>query len=252
MPLARGLSQATIGRNIAEMERAGHPRKQAIAAALNVARGRAAGGTITGTPSPIPALNTRPPGIPGVGPEPEGVPGIPPIPKPPKPLGGDKTKVHTGPIMSHVPGRTDHLPMHVPSGAYVLPADIVSAMGEGNTMAGFKVASGIFGQPFYGTGKVGEGKPYHQGKQPYSQVAQPYKAGATPYDQAAPHYAAGGAAHTVPIIAAGGEFVIHPNNVVKQGNGDMDDGHKVLDAFVKQMRARLVKTLKGLPGPAKD
>ena len=50
-----------------------------------------------------------------------------------------KTGVHVGPIHSAVAGRTDHLPMHVPSGAYVLPADIVSAMGEGNTAAGFKV-----------------------------------------------------------------------------------------------------------------
>jgi hypothetical protein len=368
------------------MERAGHLRNQAIAAALRVARGRAEGGTITGTPSPIPALNTRPPGIPGVGPEPEGVPGIPPIPKPPKPLGGDKTEVHTGPIMSHVAGRTDHLPMHVPSGAYVLPADIVSALGEGNTMAGFKIATGLFGQPFYGTEKAGEGKPYHQGAHPYRKEAHPYKPGATPYDQATPHYADGGAVqtdwphgvansiseqlqghgfstqlthhntaqwgggkssylgvsdpqtgrylrtvrlsdhmtgpnrasqetqihdpaeapkiidwahemrqmgptqvwkddkllkeagldhlvgnkrtkaitrlraskahggatHTVPIIAAGGEFVIHPDNVLTQGNGDLDDGHKVLDEFVKQVRAKLVKTLKGLPGPAKD
>ena len=47
-------------------------------------------------------------------------------------------KMHTGPIHSAVAGRTDHLPTHVPSGSYVIPADIVSSMGEGNTMAGFK------------------------------------------------------------------------------------------------------------------
>jgi len=38
MPLKKGTSRATMGRNIAEMEKAGHPRKQAIAAALREKR----------------------------------------------------------------------------------------------------------------------------------------------------------------------------------------------------------------------
>ena len=54
-------------------------------------------------------------------------------------------KIHVGPIHSNVAGRTDHLPINVPSGAYVIPADIISAMGEGNTMAGFKIANDVFG-----------------------------------------------------------------------------------------------------------
>jgi len=54
-------------------------------------------------------------------------------------------KVFVGPIHSSVAGRTDHLPINVPSGSYVIPADIISAMGEGNTMAGFRVANKVFG-----------------------------------------------------------------------------------------------------------
>jgi len=54
-------------------------------------------------------------------------------------------KIHAGPIHSPVAGRTDHLPINVPSGSYVIPADIISAMGEGNTMAGFRVANKVFG-----------------------------------------------------------------------------------------------------------
>ena len=38
MPLAKGKSKKTIGRNIAEMENSGYPAKQAIAASLNQAR----------------------------------------------------------------------------------------------------------------------------------------------------------------------------------------------------------------------
>jgi hypothetical protein len=56
----------------------------------------------------------------------------------------------------------------------------------------------------------------------------------------------------VPIVAAGGEYVIHPDDVVRIGGGNMDAGHKVLDSFVKKMRAKTVATLKSLPGPKKD
>lgn len=38
MPLKRGRSKKIIGKNIAEMEDSGHPKNQAIAAALNEAR----------------------------------------------------------------------------------------------------------------------------------------------------------------------------------------------------------------------
>lgn len=140
------------------------------------------------------------------------------------------TKVHTGPIHSPVAGRTDHLPMHVPSGAYVIPADIISAMGEGNTMAGFKVANTIFSKtPFMG------GMPGAD-----AQLGLPGKA------------EGGGIEDAVPIVAAGGEYVISPDDVRHIGEGDLDRGHRELDIFVKAMRAKTIKTLKNLPGPKKD
>jgi hypothetical protein len=126
---------------------------------------------------------------------------------------------HVGPIHSPVAGRTDHLPMHVPSGSYVIPADIVSALGEGNTMAGFKYLTHVFG----------------------------------PRGGAPAGYASGGdVGHLVPIVAAGGEYVIHPIAIEEMGGGDINVGHRALDDFVKTMRAKTVKTLKNLPGPAKD
>lgn len=158
----------------------------------------------------------------------------PPMPDaPPAFEGGTTTKVHAGPIHSPVAGRTDHLPMHVASGSYVIPADIISAMGEGNTMAGFKVAQNIFSTPFMGAGK-------------------PYGGRGLPYGAPMPHKAAGGSTGTVPIVAAGGEYVIDPKSVEHLGGGSLDDGHKILDEFVKQMRAKTVKTLKNLPGPKRD
>jgi hypothetical protein len=60
------------------------------------------------------------------------------------------------------------------------------------------------------------------------------------------------AGEPVPIVAAGGEYVIHPDVIVQIGGGDMDRGHKELDDFVKASRAKTVKTLQKLPGPKKD
>jgi hypothetical protein len=309
--------------------------------------------------------------------------------------------LHVGPIHSHVSGRTDHLNMHVPSGSYVLPADVVSSHGEGNTQAGFKVMRRLFGGAPYGQ----SGGPYGQGSGPYGEdiqnrafggsvrgqsvlfhdnppasrvreivdAAKPMQAeipGAPPQkiarglaspaghvwwpaDKAIHHDASeylssgnpdvpealrgmpagednrleaerdhdgvlhikgggmkhlpekfmlrhqtaqarerqtaadvkkaaigrqlsaydepddmvditdprfqsrGGAAtdhgdEGVPIVAAGGEYVLSPQQVRAAGRGDPELGCRVLDEFVKRSRAKHIQTLQKLPGPARD
>lgn len=147
----------------------------------------------------------------------------------------NSSEVHNGPIHSTVAGRTDHLPMKVFSGSYVLPSDVISGApgAEGNTMAGFAHARRVFG-----------GTPRGGGSQPYNHEGGPYG------------MSRGGAENdhcgTVPIVAAGGEYVVHPDHVREIGAGDLDMGHKVLDEFVKRVRAQNIKTLKNLPAPKKD
>jgi hypothetical protein len=122
----------------------------------------------------------------------------------------DGGPVHVGPIHSDVAGRTDHLAMRVPEGAYVIPADVVSALGQGNTLSGQKVLQGVF----------------PEGTKP--------KTG------------------NVPIMAAGGEHVIHPDAVKRVGGGDINKGHELLDRWVVEERKKNVSTLKSLPGPSRD
>lgn len=165
---------------------------------------------------------------------------------------GGPTKVHSGPIRAAVAGRTDHLPIHVPSGAYVIPADIISGMGEGNTDAGFKVAKSIFSVPLYGSSY--KAPAYGAAPTPYGEnPKQAYGQGLTqPYGMPMPAKAGGGETDAAPIVAAGGEYVIHPDDVRRLGGGDLDAGHRELDRFVKMYRKHLIDTLKKLPGPKKD
>lgn len=120
--------------------------------------------------------------------------------------------VHVGALKGDTGGRADARPIEVPANAYVIPADVVSGMGEGNTDHGMKVLEEVFG--------AGEGD--------HSQH------------------------ESVPIYAADGEFVIGPEKVLEIGNGNAEQGHKELDKFVLMMRKKIIKTMSKLPGPAKD
>jgi hypothetical protein len=156
--------------------------------------------------------------------------------------GEPRTKgLHTGPIHSVVAGRTDHLPAEVPNGSYVLPADIVSALGEGNSMAGFKVIKRMFsGLPGGGNNSI---FPYGGNEGPYGSRL-PHAYGGAPNN--------GMASKGVPVVIAGGEHVVTPQEVAAAGDNDIDMGHKVLDEFVRRTRAKTIKTLSKLPGPKND
>jgi len=116
-----------------------------------------------------------------------------------------KPRPHTGPIHSAVGGRTDHHPIDVPAESFVVPADVVSGLGQGNSANGLAILERMFPPENSGNG--------------------------------------------VPIMAAGGEYVVGPKGVAKAGNGDMKRGHQVLREFVKHARAEIIKTMKRLPGP---
>src|SRR6185437_4786256 len=57
----------------------------------------------------------------------------------------------TGLLMSDIGGRTDHIASNPAANSYVIPADVVSGLGEGNSLAGAKVLTQIMGMGPHGT-----------------------------------------------------------------------------------------------------
>lgn len=126
---------------------------------------------------------------------------------------GGKVKVHVGPIIGDTGGRADEVNMSVPSGAYIIPSDVISGLGGGNTLHGMKIIERMFPHPkgSYGTSK---GEP-------------------------------------VPIAAAHGEVSISPEQL-KAKFGDVDHAHKIMDHWVVHERKNIINTMSKLPGPAQD
>ena len=192
-----------------------------------------------------------------------------------------------GAINTATPGRADAHPTHVPPGSYVMPADIVSSMGEGNTAAGQKLLAKMF-LPLQAQGGnqialMGQHAPFGAGGAPFGAQSPDLKTKAMPPPRAPAPYepqqpklpqfgseAQGGVVPGetgnqflermgrqgigpggTPINISGGEFVIPPDEVKRRGRGDINRGHEILDAWVNHLRGEHIKTLKKLPGPAK-
>ena len=259
MPLTPGSSSKTIGKNIREFHTGktyAHTRakfgkdranKQAIAVALSEARkSKRARGGATGVLGAM------------LGGGPVGIAQASQI-VPNRASGGDlagwserqeaRSLMH-GPILSNVPGRTDAHKGKVASGSYVVPADIVSGRGQGNTLAGMGVLQKMFKMGPYGSspGRIGAGRStmpraaLHMAGMPKAGRVMA-KGGGTD------HHHPG---KLVPVNLAGGELVIPPEHLKLTVHPDLKQAHKIMDEWVKNERKKLRKTLAKLPGPAKD
>jgi hypothetical protein len=113
-------------------------------------------------------------------------------------------------------------------------------------------------QEMFKTGPGGVPLPQARGRNtmpqaPSARVIQELQGdgGGTTTTRSQPGFAKGGAAGSVPILAAGGEFIIHPRDLMRLF-GDLNRAHTVLDKWVVMERKKHIKEIKALPGPARD
>ena len=170
--------------------------------------------------------------------------------------GGITSPVVTGPLLNAGPGRTDTLPVSVPPGSYVVPADVVSGLpgAQGNSLAGHVALNKLMNslpllpdEAPYGADspQLTRGRTMPGLLNQHHLLASMFdksKGGKVPHDHGEP----------VDIMAAGGEHVITPEQVRRLGLGSLKRGHEILDAFVQEVRKRNIKDLKKLPGPVRD
>jgi hypothetical protein len=119
-----------------------------------------------------------------------------------------------GLVHSATPGRADHVGTKVRRKSYVVPADIVSGLGQGNTMAGANVLE-------------------HAAK---SHGINGYARG-------------GDVDEPMDVQLSGGEYVYEPEEVMAFGRGDYDAGREALDNLVHAVRQHYANAAQQLPPP---
>lgn len=162
-----------------------------------------------------------------------------------EPTGANKPHIphYSGLFHADTPGRQDNQNVAVPKNSYIVPADVTSGIGAGNSRAGAKILDHLTGQTSGGPSR---------GKAPSALNPASLPGGMTPF-------ASGGRTDSnndlVPIIVAGGEYHIHPLGVLHvsktYGDGTMKSGHAILDSFVKHSRKKIISEMKALKGPKK-
>lgn len=126
---------------------------------------------------------------------------------------------HAGLVKTETPGRADAHPVDTPPGSFVFPADVVSAMGQGNTLSGAKALRSLLRSP---------------------------KPARGPLPRAQKRFADGGA---VPIAVSGGEYIATPEEISYLGDGNLDRGLAIADMLVRKIRAQHIEHLRRLPPP---
>lgn len=115
-------------------------------------------------------------------------------------------------------GRADKIITKSPNGSYIVPADVVSHLGEGNSEAGGKIIHAMLS-------KLEKDRP--------NKLA----IGGSPDGKG------------VPVALSHGEFQVSPRHVALIGHGSLRRGHEILDKWVQQTRDDHIKTLKKLKPP---
>lgn len=253
MPLERGSSPATVSANIRELHKGktfarteskfgkNRANKQAVAIALDQARrSRQFGGGFNMAKAPHIGMSG-------------------PMAYPARAM---MRGMMRGALLTPTLGRADAHKTFVPSGSYVIPADVVSGRGEGNTLAGANILHNMFGMQPFGAGKSG---PYSAGM-PHIKTGRAPKLPKPPKMQNIMAASGGGKegadehlGEPVPVNLSGGEVVVPPENLIATfrrifptKNYSLKQIHRMMDTWVMNERDKHRKTLGKLPPPAVD
>ena len=159
---------------------------------------------------------------------------------------GVPKRANGGFLAGATPGRADSIRTAAPGGSYVIPADVVSGLGQGNSPAGARIIQDMLTRGPYG-------------------VPLPKSRGTRgpPRPPASPQLAAGGtiplfrkkggatSQDETPVLLSDGEFVVTPEHVLRWGGGNLKRGHRVFAKWVLKKRAAHIAKLKSLKPPVK-
>jgi hypothetical protein len=149
---------------------------------------------------------------------------------------------------SSIPGRTDRIPMRAAPGSYVLPADVVSGLGQGNTHAGAR----MWGQAIMAAAGPAGASTMGMRRGSIPKATVPRKMTSGTLGTLTKGFAQGGETDDdgyVPIVTAGGEMLIDPEIVAALGNGSEMLGKRTLAQSVLKVRKQVIDDLKKLPRP---
>ena len=149
-------------------------------------------------------------------------------------------------INSSVPGRTDRIPMRAKTGSFVLPADVVSGFGQGNTQAGAKMWGDAIAHSIGPMGIQSAIRARAMRAPTLGMAGLGGRGG-----KGARGFAEGGDVDDLtPIVTAGGEALVDPEIVEALGGGDPELGKKKLTSSMMKVRKQVIEHLKSLPRPA--
>ena len=156
-------------------------------------------------------------------------------------------------LNSSIAGRTDRLPLAVAADSHVLPADVVSGLGQGNSLSGQRVM-----QEALRIGPYGDQHPQVvHGRGPPRAPGIPGEVEREMFG-----YAKGGRAPEKGIshtLMAGGEFIVPRDDwtdgksvyrgVKSIGEGDIEKGHARLRDLTRRVREHTIRFLNTAPPP---
>jgi len=142
-----------------------------------------------------------------------------------------KHNVFAGFVGGHTSGREDRIRLPVENDSFVIPADVVSALGDGSSLAGAAKLHAMF--------ELTSAR----------RIASFWEREA--YNEA---YADGGRVRNpVKVWVSSGEFIVSPMQCLGRfPGGDIHTAHDELDLFVLSTRVAWIGTLLKLPPPVRS